>query len=232
MSVKQYTQAIHQKFGYLANWLPNTPLKLGDIVVRTPTGFRHVETLRNLRISYRTRRSKKALLEHTAHSTIKARVGLGGSGAGLSLGFGENGGFVFQAKGCEVQTIEDFDDVRIEMLDLFYEQIWKRDWILVDTIVKAARTNILVSEGANASLDIDGPADMAQMLTANLGVIAQSGSLTKFLAEADLVPLFQARRVTKRWWGLLPPKVIMHRGPDDDLTPPEFETLDVSDWVG
>lgn len=231
MSAQYYIRAVHEKFDYLANWLPNSPLAVGDVGWWTPGGFRKDTTLRALGLGHRPRRSKMpGALEHDSVEEVKALAGAEAGGATLRLGFAKGGGFVFRAAGCTVEAIDDFDALSVEMLDLFHDRIWKKDWVVVDSIVHVERARIIVSEGADAGLDLAGPADLSGMLDAQVEVVAQRGSVTKFLGDAGLVPLFRARRVTRRWWRLLPPEVApVMRSIDGELPPPELEHVGPDD---
>jgi hypothetical protein len=232
MSVRRYLDSIHSKFGYLATWLPNTPLRLGDVGRWTDTGFQVETSLRRLGVSVKRRKgTAMGRLDHTSLQSVQAKIGATSEAAGISLGFGEAGGFVFQAEGCAVEQIDDFDAMGIELLDLFRQKLWKPEWIVVDTIVRVARATILVSESDNATVEIKGPTDLSDLVEVDLAVTAQSGSITRFIGEAAMTPLFRARRVKKGFLGLLPDTIEPMRS-DDRLPTPEFDALTPGDLFG
>lgn len=230
MAVKRYLNTVRSKFGYLATWLPNTALKLGDVGLYTDQGFRRETTLQRLGLSVKVRRSKLAGdLNHAAVDQVQASVGLKGVGA-IKLGFGQAGGCVFHASGCTVEELEEVDTLSIELLDLFRQGIWKRAWVLVDTIVKAEKATIFVSENDNATLEISGPTDLTQLGKVELAVTAQSGSILRFEGQAGLTPLFRGRRVGRKYFGLFGSEVEVMRGIE---TPEEaaFDALDPLDFM-
>lgn len=230
MAVRRYLDSIHDKFGYLATWLPNTPLKLGDIGLWTDAGFVPETSLRRLGVSVRRRKGASlGRLDHSDIKTVQAKTGVtAGTGAltaSVSVGFGETGGFVFQAEDCQVEQIDDFDTLAIELLDLFQQKIWKKDWVVVDTVVRVSRATIMVSTSQNATIEIKGPTALSELVQADLKVTAQSGSVTRFIGEAAMTPLFKARRVNERFWGLLPAEIEpVYRALDEHPTP-EFDAL-------
>lgn len=146
MPARSYIRAIHSKFDYLANWLPNTGIAVGDVGVLTEGGFRKETSLKKLRLGFGKSRSRQSVtLEHTsgAEISVGGRAQVGDSQ--LTVGFGEAGGFVLAAKGCQVTSIADFDMLQAEILQSFLQGIWKPNWTLVDTVVTAERTTIIVS---------------------------------------------------------------------------------------
>ncbi|MCB9544518.1 MAG: hypothetical protein H6706_01330 [Myxococcales bacterium] len=230
MSAKRYLEAVRAQFGYLGTWLPNTAIRLGDVGFYTPEGFRVETSLRRLGVSVRSRPAGvPGDLSHTSVASVKATVGLKGVPA-LSLGFGRAGGFVFQATGCKVKQIDDLDTVGIEMVNLCQQNIWQPGWVLVDTIVEADKTTILVSQSDDATVDLSGPTTISALNEASLAVTAQSGSLLQFLGQPGLTPLFRGRRVSRGFLGLFKDKVEVMRGIDDVLPPTEFEEVGALDF--
>ncbi len=52
---QQYTEELHDKFGYLATWLPGTKLKLGDVGILKRDRFEFVTTLNDLGLPFTIR---------------------------------------------------------------------------------------------------------------------------------------------------------------------------------
>ncbi|MEZ4467968.1 MAG: hypothetical protein R3F43_26915 [bacterium] len=230
MSAQRYLEAVRRQFGYLGTWLPNTPIKLGDVGLYTASGFRVETSLRRLGVSVRSRPAGVAGdLSHTSVASVKASAGLKGVPA-LSLGFGKAGGFVFQATGCTVKQLDDLDTVGVELVNLFQQSLWKAGWVLVDTVVEAAKTTILVSQSDDASVDLTGPTAISGLNEASISVTGQAGSVLQFLGQPGLTPLFRGRRVSRGFLGLFADKVEVMRGIDDDLPPTEFAEVDALDF--
>lgn len=100
--------------------------------------------------------------------------------------------------------------------------------MVVDTTVKAKRTNIVLCESSGARLVFGGVSSKEELLSADLKVLSQNGSFTHFLAEANITPLFRARRIRDPFFG--PPRVEIHRGEFDGFD--EFtEQVTLSHWA-
>ncbi len=231
MALKRYLEAVRSRFGYLATWLPNSPLKLGDVGTWSDKdGFRRETSLQRLGLAVKVRRSKlPGDLDHASVDQVKASVGLSGP-ASIQLGFGSAGGFVFHASDCMIEELDEVDTLGVEIMDLFRQQIWKPGWVLVDTVVRAEKATIIVSQTEGASLEISGPADLTQIGKVDLAITAQSGSFMRFVGEAGLTPLFRGRRVAKKLFGLFGAEVETMRG-DEALEAIEFDALEPLDFM-
>jgi|JI10StandDraft_1071094.scaffolds.fasta_scaffold45164_4 hypothetical protein len=231
LALKRYLEAVRARFGYLATWLPNSPLKLGDVGTWSEKeGFRRETSLQRLGLAVKVRRSTMSGdLDHASLEQVKASVGLSGP-ASIQLGFGSAGGFVFHASGCTIEELDEVDTLGVEIMDLFRQKIWQPSWVLVDTVVKAQKATIIVSESNDASLEVTGPADLTQIGKVDLAITAQSGSFMRFVGEAGLTPLFRGRRVARRLFGLFGAQIETMRG-DEALEPAEFEALEPLDFM-
>lgn len=72
-------------------------------------------------------------------------------------------------------------------------------------------------------------------MEAELKVKKQVGSITKVLGEKGLAPFFRARRITRRWFGLLPPElepVTQTTRSSARLPLPEFEQITAEALLG
>jgi hypothetical protein len=217
---KSYVQGIWQRFSYLATWLPNTRLQLGDIGVQEGEEFRRVTSLADLGVTFKVRSGADRVdFTYTSQSGVtirtnaKGEVGVGtalpGAQAGISIEFGEAGAFLFQAMGCSVDEIEDKAAVGRAAIALFQQGQWQPQWRLVDTLVKADSATIVVSNSQNAALELSAkvPVTVADLANAEAGlaVNAQRGDVIRFIAARGLSPLFKLSRVKQsllqRWFG-------------------------------
>ena len=209
---------MYQRFAYLATWLPNTKLKLGDVGVLRGEEFRQMTTLKELGVPFIVRRGKAQLdFNYTSASGVmlqtkakgKAAAGttLPAAKAGIAAKFSKQGAFVFQAVGSRVHEIENKVTVGQAVIRLYEQGRWEADWSVVDTIVDAGAATILIANSGGAALELTAnpPLDAANLVRLDVGlaVHSQSGDIIQFVAAQGLTPLFRLSRVKSSLLGRL-----------------------------
>lgn len=232
MSAKRYRKAIWNHFGYLANWLPTTPLQAGDIGVWSAEGFARVGDLRGKGMSFGTRTVEHPL--DFTHREVKSAevVGRGqgvveGQRLGVKLQFASEGEFAFQAGGCRSTVIDGCEGILQRMKGLFRDGLWDDNYVVISEVMTAARATILLSQSSTASLELEGPKSLDDLLAVDLKVVGQQGTLTQIVAQAGLVPLFKALKVEKGWFGRVRSRTV-HYGTDDER--PVIVPVTPEDW--
>ena len=133
---KTYQHEMYQRFAYLATWLPNTKLKLGDVGVLRGEEFRQMTTLKELGVPFIVRRGEAQLdFNYTSASGVmlqtkakgKAAAGttLPAAKAGIAAKFSKQGAFVFQAVGSRVHEIENKVTVGQAVIRLYEQGRWE-----------------------------------------------------------------------------------------------------------
>jgi len=200
---KLYAKELHHATSYVAAWLPNINVKLGDVGQLKGELFSVESTLKKLGISFKVRKGEeptdfdyqsKISMKVKAAGEVVAKTTLPQAKAGVSIEFGKEGAFLFQAPGCMVDQIEDKAAVGNRVRELLEKKKWQPDWVVVDTLVKADCATILVSNSRNAALDLTAEtavtaANLAN-LKAGLSVNYQRGEVFRFIASEGLTPLF------------------------------------------
>lgn len=92
MPFRLYRRTMFQQHGYLVNWLPNSPLQVGDIGILAESGFARVSSLEELGVNFEIQRSRKAKFEVADRVSIAAGVEASGFEVGLAISFGRRGG--------------------------------------------------------------------------------------------------------------------------------------------
>jgi len=206
---KMYVKGMFQRFSYLAAWLPNTTLRLGDVGLQRGQDFKRMTTLGDLGISFRVRTGASPVdFTYTSQSgvSVKPKVAaqatagamLPSAQAGISIEFSEDGAFLFHAIGCSVDEIEDKEALGQAVIAAIKAGNWKPEWGVVDTLVRADSATIVVSNSQQAALELSAkapvaPANLAS-LDAGLSVSSQSGDIVQFIAAKGLAPLFRLSR--------------------------------------
>jgi hypothetical protein len=232
-----YVKLLYQRYKHFAAWLPNTKVQLGDVGVIEGKYFKQITTLKLLEVDFATRVGDKPLafnddltagmqVQAKAAGEVAAGTALPIAQAGVSIDFANEGGFLFHAVNCYADEIEDKAAVGQALIALGKK--WDLDWSVVDTVVRAGSTTILVSNSRNAKLELKAKTavEVSNLAKPELGleVASKKGDVTQFLAEQGLTPLFRLSRFHRSWieWLLGKPKAIhfggrLAKGPEPNV---------------
>jgi hypothetical protein len=196
---RRYTRELSQRAGYRATWLPNAPLRLGDVGVLDGESFDARTSLGALGIASKQRSGPPGDLRFSSDDGVKVLFDLPGEPAAARVEFESQGAFLFQAAGCVETQLDDLDALARELvLQRDLELRWKPDWVLVDTVVRAARATVLISESTRAelTLELDPAAVGLSTLVPEAGISAgaQKGEVYQVIGAAGLTPLYRVRR--------------------------------------
>jgi len=206
--VKLYLKEMHNNVGYFATWLPANTVKLGDFGVVEGGGFRRLGSLSELGIPNSDAREgppQDMSYSASAKRTTGASAGVGAVvpsvKAEVSITFTGAGGYVFEAVGVRSLEIGDRLATCERILDAYRRQRWEKEWLLIDSVCKAASATILVSLDSSsevvlkASGDIPlGPLPLADPKL-GLTVSSSSGRIVQLVAKSDLTPLYSCMKI-------------------------------------
>src|ERR1700730_3965823 len=97
---KLYLKGVYSRFRYLATWLPNANLTLGDVGVQQGDAFKQMTTLKDLGIPFRVRKGANIVdfisesgvtLKTKAAGEVSMGTSLPMGQAGISIQFGKEG---------------------------------------------------------------------------------------------------------------------------------------------
>jgi hypothetical protein len=200
---KLYAKELHHASTYVAAWLPNINVKLGDVGQLKGELFSVETTLDMLGIPFTVRKGAKPVdfdyksgisVKVKAAGNVAAGTTLPQAKAGISIQFDKEGAFLFQAAGCMVDQIENKAAVGNGVRELLEKKKWQPDWVVVDTVVRVDVATIFVSNSRSAALDLTAEtavtaANLAD-LKAGLSMNYQRGEVFRFIASEGLTPLF------------------------------------------
>ncbi len=207
-----YIKEMYKRFAYMATWLPNTKLKLGDVGFQNGGSFKRMTSLKELGLSFKIRSGKNPVdFTYTSQSGISIKTKLAGeiieganlplNKAGLILDFNREGAFLFHASQCLVDELEDREGLGKTLIKLYADNNWNFNWSVVDTIVKANCVTIVVSNSKQANIELTAKSPLTAINLANveagLKVNSQRGDIIRFLATKKLSPLFKLSRLKK-----------------------------------
>lgn len=211
---RRYLDGVHDKFGYLATWLPDEALRLGDVGELQGLRFYPRTTLSALGISFQSRCGQgKADWDHTsgrdvsievAGNAVSASTGVTPAGGGAVVRLASRGAFAFQALACRTEAIEDMAHVASEVIYAYRAGAFPKDWVVIDRLVSAKGLALIISDSKTARVELTGTTAvgvMHSLADAQLGVQVHKweGEVTKYVTRAHLTPMFGASRLSEHF---------------------------------
>ncbi|HEX2097259.1 MAG TPA: hypothetical protein VHF50_07825 [Solirubrobacterales bacterium] len=213
----RYAKEIRQGLGFLAAWLPNESIEVGQIGEIDDGQFQPTGHLRDLDFEIEVENAPaRASLSHRSSNgveiTFKAQgdasivlPGVSAEQAGVRMRFRRRSGVVFQADGVRVTRLKPSNALEQLVCDGHRDGSWKSSWVVVDSVVKASHVTAIVSnaKGAEASLRASaGVESVTDLAKAEIGLkVAHEKDLaTCIVAEGPLTPLFTAKVLRRRRW--------------------------------
>lgn len=212
MPYRRYLRAVNDKFGFLATWLPNQKIALGDIGTLEKGKFRRQCSL--LSLGYKLEEDSTGIpvdFDHSSASRIAfsagghADVGIPGAveeAAALArIEFSESGGFVLRAVGCVEHGLASRADLQRAVFDARAKGVWLDDWVVIDELYTAESLTVVVCNSSSGSIALSAsatagavPFDLARA-GLGLSVSGSEGDITRVIAGAGLTPMFSATRL-------------------------------------
>lgn len=214
---EQYTEELHERYGYLATWLPSTKLRLGDVGVLRRDRFELVTTLHHLGIEFAARDiSEAADYEYISSDGANLQFNFNADAAGIeqalekttakaAVEFSRKNAVLFMAKGCKASHIEQQDRLGAQIVARYDNGNWEKTYVIITELVTAESATILISGQANARAEFSAETGIAPQgialadVSAGLRIASSSGIATQILAAKQLTPLFRASGIRTRF---------------------------------
>jgi len=218
---KQYTNEMKNTFGYYATWNPGVPLKLGDIGTFRNNVFTRISDLESFGIKFDIRADEtKTPLEHNSQGSISTTTKLSGTvapqgsvltnmDAGIIVEFSKENATLFKANNTTSPSIKDTIKLGEQILKLFEEGRWNKNWVIITELVEAENATIIISNTANgkielkANANIDAPTFDIADAAFHFSTQFARGLETKIISAERLTPLFKVMGLKTRLF--LPP---------------------------
>ncbi|MEB2777467.1 hypothetical protein SYJ56_19285 [Algoriphagus sp. D3-2-R+10] len=234
---KKYTREIKEQFGYLATWLPSTPLSLGDIGILKNNQFTKISNLSDFGIQFEIEIDKtKSDIEHSSKGAVSISTKASGTvapqgsalaevDAGITVEFSKENAILFKANRTTSPCIKDQIKLGKAVIELYKEGKWDKDWSVITEKVDAESATILISSSSSGKIELKakGKVEAAKLdiADAKLGFeLTFSKDLsTKIIGEESLTPLFKASKVNSSLFN--PPIFRMNKIKSMDLMTPD-----------
>jgi hypothetical protein len=214
-----YFKELSRALGYLAAWMPNSTLELGDIIDRhtferqgnisNRQGHRVVFSSRpaSTRASFEYSSAGGASIVTKAAGRVFPGSSLAKAEAGLVVKFSRENAIVFEASDCKSSAIDDLEALTKSVAELSAARDWEPEWVVVTEVVRAAFATIIISSGTAAQIDLRATGKIAPvgLRLADPEARFQAASSRdigyKFIAEAGLTPLYRAKGIKRSQLG-------------------------------
>ncbi len=241
---KQYAKEIHDHLAYFPTWLPSATISLGDVGIIRDGIFEKTGSLKDFRITHVEQVDEsEGDLEHTSSGAVSIEFrATGGAPAAsaisgkfdgdIRVSFNRANAVLFQASQCKKSTIADIKQVTDAILSRYLAGKWKPEECVVTAVVRSAATTVLISNAADAYVNLEANGELGQgkaplaSVNAKMKVGSRSAIGTSVVAKAGATPLFQARGIKTSLlpWGS--PSLRTKAAPDAHA---EFVSLDYDD---
>ncbi len=219
--VKIYQKEMHNNVGFFATWFPGDHIELGAVGVMKNGRFRQEATLKDLGIKYKQSdegspqplkyiSSKGTTIESSAGANVPAVT------AEITIDFSSVGAFLFDALNVRQVRVKNRFDVTADILELYQEGKWHKEWYVIESLHIADSATIIVSHDQAASIVMAASSQLPILSTTladpriDLSVKSSRGKLFQVIAKRDLRPLYACLRLKD---GLFKaPKVVPVRG--------------------
>jgi hypothetical protein len=205
-----YLKSLYKKtHGYRPTWLPNTPIKIGDVGILEDDVFIKESTLNEHGIYFEVAISESdATIDFSSECgiTLKTKLegkidpsatSLGKADAGFIIEFNDENGFIFKAKGSRTSVISNLGAVKREVLRRFNEGNWAKNWVIISELIEAKSATILLSGQAGSKVELKAQGDLnvstMDIADASLNLKLESGQTlaATILGQQKITPLYR-----------------------------------------
>lgn len=163
---RKYAEEIHKQFGYLATWLPNKPLKVGDVGAVDNAIFTKVGTLEDFGIPCKEEAHPEQVdMEYASAGAVDIDGVAAGNApvlghvpgivdADVAVSFKRANAVLFQASQCRTITLAHTMQVSERIIALFNAGKWPKNQVVVTDVVRSSAATVLISSGEDAHITL------------------------------------------------------------------------------
>lgn len=243
---KKYARELRDAFGYWANWLPGTPLALGDVGLLKGNVFTRISNLQELGIAFDVQQDPtKSEIEYSSEGAISITTkasgtvapqgsALGEVDAGITVKFSKENAVYIKANGTSSPSIIDQISLGKTLIEHYKQGKWDMNWVVVTEVMNAESATVLISSSSDSKIEVKakGKVEAAKLDIADAGLgfeLMFSKDLSTRIITQALVPLFRAAKIKRKFWIVGPPIIKsmateMHHESRIDLMTPEMAT--------
>lgn len=208
---KAYLNDIYKHTSFRANWLPDKPIRIGDVGKLENGIFTLYTTLEQQGLHFSSRESTAlSSLDYVSNNTAFSSSDISVDGrqvtadikALISIEFSSGSGIIFQMDKAKKVIIEDLNKIESQVLSKYKDDDWPKEWVVITEIIVAETATIIISTSSSNKLEFQCEAPLANGFklanpSLNLKLRRETGSSTKILGANDLSPLFQVHGIVE-----------------------------------
>ncbi|MDO9021358.1 MAG: hypothetical protein Q8S73_44290 [Deltaproteobacteria bacterium] len=222
--IEDYIDVVHEETGMWAVYPPSLNVELGDYGTVEDGQFRRLGNVRQfsschfeeqmrgqgLSREYKSKRVRKVAMGAGA----KIDAGIVTAHPALELSFATDFSVYFAVAGCSNWQITNLQALSEQIVALYREDRWKKEWRLITSIFKATNLTVVISKESESKLVLEASADVPRidMADANLSlhVLFDSSSSDQWITEKPrdgqdpFTPFYWAHRLTTNIFGRNP----------------------------
>ena len=210
---KAYLREMRREFGYIPAWEPNKQIILGAVGVLKQNIFSKFGDLKDHGIGFEIESDQQpSALEYTSPNGYSITTKVAGSPqvpgssipqdkAGVIVDFQRENSIIFKANGAYAPVIKDLHHIQNEVIRLYKEGKWDKEWVIVTEAVYADRCTLLISTHRNAKAELvaTGNFDLANIDLANEIFHSNQhsfrGLYVNMVAQQKTSPLFKLMKL-------------------------------------
>jgi hypothetical protein len=178
--------------------------RLGDFGILDDSVFRRLGNISEFQLGGFGERSDSTAtsqLDFTSKSGVSVefhgKASMAGSvpvKAGLDVSFSTENAVMFNAAGCQASAIDDQVKLATAIMDLFERGQWRKEYVVVTTLVRAKTTTVLVSSSDSAKISLEASTDRIDAIdlgdaSLQLAIKSFKDIAVKIVTEGGLTPL-------------------------------------------
>ena len=217
-AVDLYIKTLYDKYKFLATWLPNDTISIGDYGIISNNLFQKMGSLKDFNIQFNEIRSDSPVdlslhyetnIEYTNNLSVKTNLPevlkIGNGKANFK--FGKEGAFTFDALECYTYNMDSRGIVGEKIKEIYKTEKgkWNKKWYVIDRLIKVKSATILVSNTNQSSLELDLQAKLPALNLADSNVSfnirSEQGEIIKILSSDSITPLFMASKLKNSFFG-------------------------------
>ena len=168
MSLTQlrYLTEMKKNFGYNATWEPDVKLKLGDVGIFKDMVFTKATDLATFGVDFKINKEySKIPLEYATKAKVKLTPKLSNmpppnesklkhADTGISVEFYKENAVYFKANNICLNAIKDTTILGNQILRLFRENRWNKNWAIITELIQADHCTVLISDHDDSKIEL------------------------------------------------------------------------------